>query len=46
VLQIVKSTRETKPELRKREAKGKDPAVIGEQPTVPDARPAPAKRPE
>jgi len=46
VLEIVKSTRETKPELRKREAKGKDPAVIGEQPTVPDARPAPAKRPE
>ena len=34
VLQIVKSTRETKPELRKREAKGKDPAVIGEHPTV------------
>ncbi|HLS47278.1 MAG TPA: TIGR00730 family Rossman fold protein [Gemmatimonadales bacterium] len=46
VVRIVKSTRETKPELRKREAKGKDPAVIGEQPTVPDARPAPARRPE
>ncbi|HEU5048735.1 MAG TPA: TIGR00730 family Rossman fold protein [Gemmatimonadales bacterium] len=46
VLHIVKSTRETKPGLAKREAKGKDPAVIGEQPTVPEARPAPAKRPE
>ena len=46
VLQIVRSTRETKPSLVKGDGSRATPPVVGEQPSTPAAEPAAPKRPE
>lgn len=44
VLRIVRETRETKPRALRRERRKGDRPVVGEQPSTPEAEPAPAKR--